>query len=297
MSVYRRRENGRFWSFGILFEYAFKYIRLLRVSDFVDIFIVAVIIYYIVMNLRGTRAVQLMRGIIVAIAVFMLSSILHLNTLNYILGAVFQIAMYALIVIFQPELRNLLEHMGRLKFGHFLGLAFDMSAGREDMENVILNIAAAAADMSETRTGALIVIERDTRLGEFMNSGTTLDADVTCELLENIFVPNTPLHDGAVIIRGNKIITAGCVLPLTANTNLSSELGTRHRAALGLSETSDAIVVVVSEETGKISIALNGSLTRNLNETSLRKALTKLLSTETEKSGDTLRRIKFWKSK
>ena len=286
-----------FGALGSFFEYAFKYIRLLRVSDFVDIFIVAVIIYYIVMNLRGTRAVQLMRGIIVAIAVFMLSSILHLNTLNYILGAVFQIAMYALIVIFQPELRNLLEHMGRLKFGHFLGLAFVLSAGREDMENVILNIAAAAADMSETRTGALIVIERDTRLGEFMNSGTTLDADVTCELLENIFVPNTPLHDGAVIIRGNKIITAGCVLPLTANTNLSSELGTRHRAALGLSETSDAIVVVVSEETGKISIALNGSLTRNLNETSLRKALTKLLSTETEKSGDTLRRIKFWKSK
>ena len=172
-----------------------------------------------------------------------------------------------------------------------------MTTGREDMENVILNIAAAASDMSESKTGALIVIERDTRLGEFMNSGTTLDADVTCELLENIFVPNTPLHDGAVIIRGNKIITAGCVLPLTANTNLSSELGTRHRAALGLSETSDAIVVVVSEETGKISIALNGSLTRNLNETSLRKALTKLLSTDNEKTGDTLRKIKFWKSK
>src|SRR5699024_7997530 len=138
---------------------------------------------------------------------------------------------------------------------------------KEDMETVILNIAAAAADMSETKTGALIVIERETRLGEYMPSGTVLDANVTRELLENIFVPNTPLHDGAVIIRGSKIITAGCVLPLTANTNLSSELGTRHRAALGLSETSDAIVVVVSEETGKISIALNGALTRNLNET------------------------------
>ena len=149
--------------------------------------------------------------------------------------------------------------------------------------------------MAETRTGALIVIERGTRLGEYMNSGTQLDANVTAELLKNIFVPNTPLHDGAVIIRENKIITAGCVLPLTANTNLSSELGTRHRAALGLSETSDAVIVVVSEETGKISIAMNGSLTRNLNEASLSKALTKLLASE--QKNDTLKRIKLRKSR
>lgn len=286
--------------FGALdsfFEYAFRYIRLLRVSDFVDIFIVAVIVYYIMMSLRGTRAVHLLKGIVVAVVIFMLSSILHLNSLNYILGAVFQIAMYAVVVIFQPELRNLLEKMGRLKLGSFMGFAFNANQDKEDMDTVILNIAAAAANMSETKTGALIVIERDTRLGEYMPSGTVLNANVTHELLENIFVPNTPLHDGAVIIRGNKIISAGCVLPLTANTNLSSELGTRHRAALGLSETSDAIIVVVSEETGKISIALNGSLTRNLNETSLRKALTKLLSAEPEKSNDTLKKIKFWKSK
>ncbi len=286
-----------FEALNSFFEYAFRYIRLLRISDFIDIFIVAVIVYYIMMSLRGTRAVHLLKGIFVAVMIFMLSSIFHLNSLNYILGAVFQIAMYAVVVIFQPELRNLLEKMGRLRLGSFMGLAVGLNSNKEDMETVILNIAAAAADMSETKTGALIVIERDTRLGEYMNSGTVLDADVTCELLENIFVPNTPLHDGAVIIRGNKIITAGCVLPLTANPNLSSELGTRHRAALGLSETSDAIVVVVSEETGKISIALNGSLTRNLNETSLRKALTKLLSADPEKSSDTLKKIKFWKSK
>lgn len=286
-----------FEALNSFFEYAFRYIRLLRISDFIDIFIVAVIVYYIMMSLRGTRAVHLLKGIFVAVMIFMLSSIFHLNSLNYILGAVFQIAMYAVVVIFQPELRNLLEKMGRLRLGSFMGLAVGLNSNKEDMAPVILNIAAAAADMSETKTGALIVIERDTRLGEYMNSGTVLDADVTCELLENIFVPNTPLHDGAVIIRGNKIITAGCVLPLTANPNLSSELGTRHRAALGLSETSDAIVVVVSEETGKISIALNGSLTRNLNETSLRKALTKLLSADPEKSSDTLKKIKFWKSK
>ena len=286
-----------FGALNSFFEYAFRYIRILRISDFVDIFIVAVIVYYIMMSLRGTRAVHLLKGIIVAVVIFMLSSILHLNSLNYILGAVFQIAMYAVVVIFQPELRNLLEKMGRLRLGSFMGLAFNTNQNKEDMETVILNIAAAAADMSETKTGALIVIERETRLGEYMPSGTVLDANVTRELLENIFVPNTPLHDGAVIIRGSKIITAGCVLPLTANTNLSSELGTRHRAALGLSETSDAIVVVVSEGTGKISIALNGALTRNLNETTLRKALTKLLSAEPEKGSDTLKKIKFWKSK
>ncbi|MGM9936986.1 MAG: diadenylate cyclase, partial [Candidatus Ornithomonoglobus sp.] len=138
--------------------------------------------------------------------------------------------------------------------------------------------------------------ERGTRLGEYMHSGTVLDANVTTELLKNIFVPNTPLHDGAVIIRGNKIITAGCVLPLTANTNLSSELGTRHRAALGLSEASDAIIVVVSEETGKISIAINGSLMRNMTRQSLTKALTKLLNKDTE-SVDPAKRLRFRKSK
>lgn len=279
------------------FDTAVRFIKVLRMSDVVDIFIVTIVVYYCIMAMRGTRAVQLLRGIIVAAALYMLSSILRLDTVNYILGKVFQGAMIAIIVIFQPELRNLLEHMGRLKLGHFLGIAFDTADADENTENVILNIAAAAADMSESKTGALIVIERATRLGEYMNSGTVLDANVTSELLKNIFVPNTPLHDGAVIIRGGKIITAGCVLPLTANTNLSSELGTRHRAALGLSEASDAVIVVVSEETGKISIAMNGSLMRNLTETTLRKALTKLLNAEGDTANDPLKKIKFWRSK
>ena len=145
--------------------------------------------------------------------------------------------------------------------------------------------------MSKTHTGALIVIERHTRLGEYMNSGTPLNAIVSTELLKNIFVPNTPLHDGAVIIRDNRIITAGCVLPLTANTNLTSELGTRHRAALGLSEASDALVIVVSEETGKISIAVNGSLTRNLTELTLKKALTKLLVVNENGESESVKKI------
>ncbi|MGN0163633.1 MAG: diadenylate cyclase CdaA, partial [Candidatus Ornithomonoglobus sp.] len=278
-----------------LFDYAIRFIKVMRMSDCVDIFIVTIAVYYCFIAMRGTRAMQLLRGIAIAAAVFAISNFLRLDTLSYILGKVFQGAMVAIIVIFQPELRNLLEHMGRLKLGHFLGLAFDTS---EEVETgqVIDNIASAAEDLSNTKTGALIVIERGTRLGEYMHSGTSLDANVTTELLKNIFVPNTPLHDGAVIIRGNKIITAGCVLPLTANTNLSSELGTRHRAALGLSEASDAIIVVVSEETGKISIAINGSLMRNMTRQSLTKALTKLLNKDTE-SVDSAKKLRFRKSK
>lgn len=281
------------------FDYASRFIRVLRISDFVDVFIIAVVVYYVMMTIRGTRAVQLLRGILIAATIYMVSNILQLDTVHYILSAIFQIAMFAVIVIFQPELRNLLSQLGRFKIGNFFGLSLDGTASKEDMESVIDNIASASESMSKTKTGALIVIERGTRLGEYMNSGTKLEADVTSELLENIFVPKTPLHDGAVIIRGNKIITAGCVLPLTANTNLSSELGTRHRAALGLSEASDAVIVIVSEETGTISIAIKGSLTRNLSGTSLKKALTKLITTDSEKpkNSDTLKKIKFWKSK
>ena len=274
-------------------DYAIRFLRVLRISDIADILIVAVLIYLFIRAIRGTRAVQIVYGILVAAVIYMLSSLLRLHTLNYILNAIVQVALFGLIVIFQPELRKLLEQLGRLKFLHFLGFSFDASGN--NTEAMIENIASAAADMSESKTGALIVLERETHLGEYMNSGTELDANVTSELLKNIFVPNTPLHDGAVIIRDDKIITAGCVLPLTANPNLSSELGTRHRAALGLSEASDAVIIVVSEETGKISIAMNGSLMRNLNETSLKRALTKLLHTET--NNDTLKRIRFRKSR
>lgn len=261
--------------FNSVVDYTVSFIRLLRVNDLVDICIVAIAVYYFMMATRGTRAVQLIKGVLILVALYMASSILKFYTLNYIMSALVQVAMFGMIVIFQPELRNLLEKMGRLKIGHFLGIVTDPA--EQGIDNVIENISRASWNMSQTKTGALIVIERNTRLGEYMHSGTIINASVSSELLGNIFVPNTPLHDGAVIIRGNQIITAGCVLPLTANTNLTSELGTRHRAALGLSEASDAVVVVVSEETGKISLAINGSLTRNLTEQSLKKALTKLL--------------------
>ena len=274
-----------------IFNYVINFIRVLRINDLVDIFVVAVAVYYFMMAIRGTRAVQLVKGILVIVVIYMTSSLLRLHTLNYILSALVQVAMFAVIVIFQPELRTLLEKMGRLKVGYVLGIAADPFGERQDMETMIDNIARASAEMSKTHTGALIVIERHTRLGEYMNSGTPLNAIVSTELLKNIFVPNTPLHDGAVIIRDNRIITAGCVLPLTANTNLTSELGTRHRAALGLSEASDALVIVVSEETGKISIAVNGSLTRNLTELTLKKALTKLLVVNENGESESVKKI------
>ena len=279
------------------FDYAIKFISIMSISDFFDIFIVAIAVYYFMIAIKGTRAIQLVKGVFIIIAAYLLSDIFRLNTLHYILSALVQVAMFGVIVIFQPELRSLLEKMGRVKIGRVLGIAFDSVGDAQGLESVINNITSAAIDMSETRTGALIVIERHTRLGEYMNSGTLINADVSKELLKNIFVPNTPLHDGAVIIRENKIITAGCVLPLTANTNLATELGTRHRAALGLSEPSDAAIVVVSEETGKISIAMNGALTRNFTETSLKKALTKILTPpETEAQSAAKKKI-FRKSK
>lgn len=282
--------------FDGLFDYIIKFIRILRINDVIDIFVVAIAVYYFMGAIRGTRAVQLVRGILVIVAVYMTSSILKLHTLNYILSALVQVAMFGVIVIFQPELRTLLEKMGRLKIGHFLGIAVDPFGEKAETEEVIKSVSRAASEMSQSRTGALIVIERHTRLGEYMNSGTLMNATVSSELLGNIFVPNTPLHDGAVIIRDNRIITAGCVLPLTANTNLASELGTRHRAALGLSEASDAVIVVVSEETGKISLAMNGSLTRNLTEVSLKRALTKLLISDETADVETVKKI-FRKSR
>ncbi len=275
------------------FEYALKYIQLFKVSDIVDIAIVAVIFYYIINLIKETRAMQLVKGILFLFVAFFLSTWFRLNALNYILRGVIQVGVFAVVVIFQPELRNLLERMGRFKVGRIIDFAIDS----EDIEaNTVNAVVEAAADMSATKTGALIVIERETRLGEYMSSGTLLDANVSSGLLKNIFVPNTPLHDGAVIIRANKIITAGCVLPLTANNNLSKDLGTRHRAAVGLSEVTDAIVIVVSEETGKISIARNGSLTRNLSRDSLRRALEKTLVINRE-SGETKERIRFWRTK
>lgn len=196
-----------------------------------------------------------------------------------------------LVVLFQPEFRRGLEQLGRSRFRNLF--SFEEEDRTIKVKSLIEEIIKAVTEMSRTFTGALIVIERETKLGEIINSGINLDSSVTSELLINIFTPNTPLHDGAVVIRDNKIKAAACFLPLTENPNLSKELGTRHRAALGISEVSDSIVVVVSEESGRISVALNGGLTRNLTSDTLRKALSKNLLDKANPS----KKLGIWKVK
>ena len=258
-----------------------SFFQVLKLTDLIDILLIAFIVYQLLKSIKETRAMQLVKGILILFFVLEISSWLHLNTLNYLLRSAMQVGMFAIVVIFQPELRSLLEKMGRSKVGKIVNIATGSS---ETREYAIKEIVRAAVNLSESKTGALIVIERETKLGDVIGTGTLIDAEASSALLENIFVPNTPLHDGAVIIRGDRIHTAGCFLPLTSNENLSRELGTRHRAALGISEASDALVIVVSEETGKISIAVNGALTRNLNKESLTAALQKAFFADGAKS-------------
>ena len=277
-----------------MFDYITKYIKLIRINDIIDIVIVAILLYQLLKMIRETRALQLVKGIALLFVFLQISAWMNLTAINYILRNVMQVGLFSVVVIFQPELRNLLERVGRSKVVKIIDFSSPQMAD-EHLEKVINELVTATVNLSQTKTGALIVLERETKLGDVINSGTVLDAQITSSLLENIFVPKTPLHDGAVVIREDKIHTAGCLLPLTSNTNLSRELGTRHRAALGMSECSDAVVIVVSEETGKISIALNGNLTRNLNAETLKNAVKRALSSEKRQSARDFDKIKFWK--
>lgn len=275
----------------IIMTYISDFIKMFKITDAVDIIIVAVIIYNLLKMIKETRAIQLIKGIVLVFFGWQISEILNLTTINFLLRNTMQVGLFAIVVIFQPELRNVLERIGRSTAGNLI--AFNVSSGNESPVDIAIGeIVNACVDMSHTKTGALIVMERETKLGDVIKTGTFLGAETSSELLENIFVPNTPLHDGAVIIRENKICAAGCLLPLTSNINLSRELGTRHRAALGMSENSDAAVIVVSEETGKISFAVNGTLTRNLTDTTLKLALERAFAGQQSKDKD---KIKFWK--
>jgi len=257
----------------------------------VDIGLVTYVIYKVIILVRETRAWQLIKGIIFILIAAELSKLLKLNTIAYILSNTVSILALAMVVLFQPELRRGLEQIGRSRFRDFFSL--DDVNDRVKTTAMIEDMVKACTELSRTFTGALIVVERETRIGEIIKTGVQLEANVTSELITNIFCPNTPLHDGAIVIRGNKIKAASCFLPLTDNPNLSKELGTRHRAALGITEISDTIAIVVSEESGKISFALNGGLTRNLTPDTLRKALNKNLL---EKS-NVNRKLSLWKVK
>lgn len=248
---------------------------LYMIRAILDISIVALVIYKLIILVRETRAWQLIKGILLILVATEMSGFLGLKTINYMLQSMLSVLAIGAIVLFQPELRRALEKIGRSRFKDLLN--FDDTNYRVKTTAMIEEIVKACTELSSKYIGALIVIERDVKIGDIINTGTELDSHVSSELIINLFVPDTPLHDGALVIRDNKIKAAACFLPLTDNPNLSKELGTRHRAALGITEVSDSIAVVVSEESGKISFALNGGLTRNLTPDTLRKALNKNL--------------------
>ena len=250
----------------------------------IDVFIVSFLTVQIVKILKGSRAMQLVKGIIFLLLITWLSSIFNLKILNYILTTVMTYGVILLIVLFQPELRRALEQLGSSnKLTRYFGLEKDIiSKTKED----IYKIGIAVMELSKTKTGALIVIERDIRLKEIISTGITINSEISPQLLVNIFTPNTPLHDGAVIISENKIAAAACMLPLASDGNIARELGTRHRAAIGMSKESDAIIVVVSEETGKVSIAKEGTLIAYLKEEALKKILISNIITKRFKEED-----------
>ena len=257
-----------------------------------DILVVSFIFYKVYMLIKETRAEQLLKGILLVVLLIPISSVLQLDMLNLILGKTITIGVICLVILFQPEIRRGLEHIGRSAFNekHIL-------EDEKKMEVVVNEIVNAVVDLSKTKTGALIIIEQLTGLGEIITTGTRLDALVSSALLENIFVVNTPLHDGATIIRNGRIVASGCFLPLTNNNELNKKLGTRHRAAIGVSEVSDALVVVVSEETGTVSLAYGGRLTRNYTRDKLKDILVRLIKKNSSKKLSFKERVMEWKQK
>ncbi len=243
------------------------------ILDIIDILIVAFVLYRFLLLIRGTRAVQLLKGVAVILLATAISSALHLEALNWLLNKIIMIGLFAIPVVFQPELRRALEQLGR---GGFFSLSLS-TQNTESLQLMIQEIVKATQVLAKQKIGALIIAERKTGLTEYIETGTIIEAKISSELLINLFVPNTPLHDGAVVIRGQQIIAAGCFLPLTENRGLDKQLGTRHRAAIGVTEQSDGVAVVVSEETGHISIGVDGVLRRNLSESALLEQLTRLL--------------------
>lgn len=255
------------------------FLQIIRIT--VDIAIVWYVFYKLIMIIRGTKAIQLLKGILVVIFVWILSIVFNLQTIQWITNQAILWGFLVIIILFQPELRRALEQIGR-------GSIFSRGSRSEEdvMQQTAQSIIESCLYMAKRRIGALITLELDTGAGEYAETGTAINGELTSQLLTNIFTPNTPLHDGAVIIKGNKIIAAACYLPLSESATISKELGTRHRAALGVSEVTDALTIIVSEETGAISFTKNGELTRDVNEKQLEDILMKNL-TQSIKNADT----------
>ncbi|MDD4377702.1 MAG: diadenylate cyclase CdaA [Eubacteriales bacterium] len=258
------------------------------ITDVLDILIVSFVIYKLIGFIRETRAQQLVKGLLVLVIAFFISDLLNLYTIHWILKETMTLGVIALVVVFQPELRRGLEYVGRSKI-------VKAPFGQLDKEKakIITDEFVRAVDaFSSTRTGALIILERETALSDIAETGTVINGDISAELLGNIFYEGSPLHDGAVIIRADRIFAAGCVLPLTENKNLNKDLGTRHRAGIGITENSDAISVIVSEETGIISMAVDGKLTRFLDIKTVEKTLLNIYISNNEDVGLRLSKIK-----
>lgn len=263
-------------------------VRGMGLNDYLDIAVVAFLMYYLMKLIKETRAMQLLKGMAALLLIYLVAAVAELQTLQFIMNAVISTGVLALIILFQPELRRVLEHVAQSRLA---GLKKFFSSGEErtvehfeETSDCIDIVCEACKSLSKTRTGALMVFERETKLGEIIKTGTVVDAAPSTELIGNLFYVNTPLHDGAMIIREGRLYASGCFLPLSQNYSISKEMGTRHRAALGMSENSDAVVVVVSEETGTISVAENGQIERNFTPENLRRRLRKELLLKQEDS-------------
>ena len=256
------------------------------ITDIIDILIVSYIIYKILGFVRSSRAEQLAKGLVIIIIIAFLSNLLNLYITNWIFTGILGVGLVALIVVFQPELRRALEYIGRGKFSR------QFSLKQEDIADNVDHIVDAVEYFAGRKEGAIIVIERETALQDIADTGTILDAELSTPLIENIFYKGSPLHDGAAILRSDRILAAGCVLPLTQNKNLSKDLGTRHRAGLGISEVSDAVAIIVSEETGIISVAKDGKLSRFLDAKTVEKILLNLYLSDQPEEDNLLSKFK-----
>lgn len=249
--------------------------------DIADMLLVALVLYKLYNMIKETRAVSLLKGLIVLLIATLVSKWLGLNVINWLLQKTMTVVLVALPVVFQPELRRALEHLGRGKFLHRPKLL-----NEEEAESLVVELSRAVAVLSKNKIGALLVLERETGLNDYIETGIKVDGLVSSEFLINIFIPNTPMHDGAVVIRGNRVMAAGCLLPLSDDRSLNKELGTRHRAAIGVTEQTDAVVIVVSEETGIISVARGGYLSRYFDADSLKENLSSLFTVKTSSFSD-----------
>ncbi len=273
----------------------FSMLPTIRLMDVVDILLVALVIYAIIIMIQTTGASRIAKSVLIILALTLVTQILNMYLMNYLLDKILEIGLIVLVVVFQPEIRRMLEKLGAKNLREILS----MKEEKREIDRVIEQTVSACETLSKERTGALIVFERSTSLIDWQKSGTVIDAQVSSELLRNIFFTKAALHDGAVIIRDERIAAAGCVLPLTQNRNISSDLGTRHRAGIGMSEASDAVVVIVSEETGTISVAVGGMLKRHLAAKTLEKLLENELAPQEEtKTRNPLKLLlRKWKQK